>query len=170
MTKKKRFLLYTLAIIVLVVGCVLIFGKKTSVQQNLSADSNKPEVVPEVIKTNFTAKELSSKYLNGNVITNPTPDFKGIVSFGPYTPMYSGNHTVTVNYKLTKNYRAFVDVARDKGKTVMQRIELPHNTDSFKFEFSLDEYAKDLEVRFFCEPMEKIDKRNKFKLFGISFD
>ena len=129
------------------------------------------EVIHACIKKeHFEAPELSSNFCVDGVISNPTPDFNGIVSFGPYTPMYSGNHTVTVNYKLTKNYRAFVDIACDKGTIAVQKIELPHNQKQFKFDFTLDKNVVDLEVRFYCEQMEHVDENNKFKLFGIRVD
>ena len=77
---------------------------------------------------------------------------------------------MTVNYKLTKNYRAFVDIACDKGTIAVQKIELPHNQKQFKFDFTLDKNVVDLEVRFYCEQMEHVDENNKFKLFGIRVD
>ena len=170
MKKSKKFILFGTAIVVAVVGYVMFFNKKSSVNQELSIGFNKPGDVSEYQKTYFGAEKLNSKYLVKNVITNPTPDFKGMVSFGPYTSAQVGNHTVTVDYKLTDNYRAFADVAIDAGKVIMEKIELPHDTNNFKFDFKLNKNVNNLEVRFYVEPTEKVDRRNKFKLFGIHID
>ena len=127
-------------------------------------------IMPIDKKTNFNAVELISNYHDGDIITNPTSDYKGIISFGPYVPLDSGNHTVTVDYELTDNYNGFVDVACDKGKIIVPKIELPHNQKQFKFDFKLDKNVVDLEVRFFGVPRDATDKTNKFKLIGIRID
>ncbi len=170
MKKRKKFILFGIVVIVAALGYVMFFNKKTSVNQELSIGFNKPGDVSEYQKAYFGAEKLNSKYLVKNVIINPTPDFKGMISFGPYTHAQVGNHTVTVDYKLTDNYRAFADVAIDNGKVIMQKIELPHGTDNYKFDFKLNKNVDTLEVRFYCEPMEKINRKNKFKLFGIHID
>ena len=170
MAKSKKFIVSGIVFIVVLVGCFLFFGKRAPVQQELSIGFNKTGDVCEYQKNYFNADKLSSKYLVNGVIINPTPDFKGMISFGPYTPVKVGNHTVSVDYKLTNNYRAFVDVAYNQGKVVLQKVELPHDTNNFQFDFKLNKNVKDVEVRFYCEPMEKIDRKNKFQLFGIHID
>jgi len=121
-------------------------------------------------KTDFSTNELNSNNRVDDIITNPKPDFKGMISFGPYAPVDSGAHSVVVKYDLTANYRAFFDVACDLGKIVVPKTELPHDTNSFKFDFNLNKNVSDLEVRFYCEPTEIIDENNRFKLFGIHID
>ena len=110
-----------------------------------------------VKKSCFSGAELNSNYRNGDIVTNPTPDFNGMVSFGPYMLVLQGNHTVSIDYKLTDNYRAFVDVVCDKGRIILPKTELPHNTDKHILDFTLDKMVPDLEVRFYCEPTEKIN-------------
>ncbi len=119
----------------------------------------------------FVAKELESDYHDGDVITNPTPDFNGIISYGPYAPLNFGDHTVTVDYDVTENYDGFVDVACDHGDTIiLPRTELPHNQKTFKIDLHLDKLVSDLEVRFYGVPRDTTDKTNKFQLFGIHID
>ena len=118
----------------------------------------------------FLAQRLNSIYHQNDIITNPTPDFTGMVSFGPYTCLLKGKHNVTVDFELTENYRAFFDICDNFGDILIPKIELPHNKNQFKFDFHLDKCAGNLEVRFYCEPIEKIDENNKFQLFGIQID
>ncbi len=117
---------------------------------------------------NIRLSDLAGKCFDGKIVTNPVHDYKGFLSFGPYTVLSANDYNIIVDYELTENYDVFVDVCCNCGKNILfSQTALPHNQKQFNFDLHLDNLVSDLEVRFFGKPKDFEDKNNKFKLFGI---
>lgn len=100
--------------------------------------------------------------------TNTTPDYSGNLTYGPYISLKKGTYDIAVLYELTENYRAYVDVVADFGKTYIHKVDLPPKRNKFNFNVSLDRDFNNLEIRSFCHPIEPVDTKNRFTIRSVS--
>ena len=140
------------------------------VQGNLDIVGSRLEKVINAVCSS-KSKEL---YYNGENLPsnvtytgqNPSSDFMGILTYGPYIKLPSGRYKFTIQYSLSDKYGAYFDIVSNAGKKFWLKQNLLENQTELSFEMEFHEDVKDLEVRTFCYLKENM-KNNKFVLYGI---
>lgn len=100
----------------------------------------------------YYGKDLSAKghfVVDGNSIkTDNTPN--GVFTYGPYAKLDKGSYKIVLDYQLSKDGKAFVDVATEKGKKILYKKSLSSEKQQISTNINLDEISE-LEVRTFYQ-------------------
>ena len=120
-------------------------------------------------KKRFLGTKLKSKFCFKKSVKNPTADFDGILTYGPYINLSKGRYKITIKYRLSQDYDCYIDVVKDYAKSALLKKYLSAKDQEISFEISLDENANNLEIRTHCLA-KKISLDNCFELDFIEIE
>ena len=120
-------------------------------------------------KKRYSGSKLNSKFCFEKLVKNPTPDFKGMLTYGPYINLNKGRYKITIKYTLSQDYECYIDVVKDNGKVLLEKKYLSDKDHKFSFEMTLNENAKNLEIRTYCSA-KKVSLSNLFELDFIEIE
>ena len=112
-----------------------------------------------------TLPRISGVVLDDCVVRND-PSQKGIMTFGPYVALPSGNYKFSIAYSSSRpsNQKAGRwDVSVDKGKSILKEGSFPGTVNTalaYSGAFSLSQDCNDLELRIYPGPEQRMDLNN----------
>ena len=120
-------------------------------------------------KKRYLGLRLSSKFCFEKTVKNPTSDFSGMLTYGPYINLNKGRYKITIKYTLSQDYECYVDVVKDNAKDILVKKYLSDKDQEFSFEITLNENIKNLEIRTHCSS-KKVSPNNLFELDFIEIE
>lgn len=126
-----------------------------TIQGNL--DIVKPrikDIFTKLLSVDFSDKiyypdQLSSKFLDKEVIRNPSPNYSGIISYGPYVTLPAGKFEISIAYELSKYYAASYDIVSNLGKDILTKGILSPECTEMKICIDLADKTSKIEIRTF---------------------